>query len=399
VVGSGVAGLSSAHYLSKQGHDVVVIDNVSASLLSPWNVMVKENIGELMLKAGKLNDPTKVALYEKHFPWVFEFFQEFDIETRSSNIGIVPKGDFPGREVLQRIKSRINATLVQDTIHTIYFNGKGLSGVEGKEHYEGDAFVLAIGGLGNLYQYSTYKLPPYAFHAALFSLGLEYDFLPFNMFHPFLIVDERLPRALISGEILTRLRFVDKEGKEFLSPEIAHALRTNNHHHLFHKMIKEFYRASQQGPIYAEVVQPLDDLKEKEFGWIVKKITMEKFQIHPAFHYSLGGIKGDPYGRTNFNNVFVVGEASTGLHGINRIGGTAVAEGIIFGRLLAEHFSLKERPAPGRPHKLEKIQSHHQQFFWENLGIEIKEKEIPFGGDLRRFAEEIYRENRHYRRE
>ena len=99
-----------------------------------------------------------------------------------------------------------------------------------------------------------------------------------------------------------------------------------------------------------------------------KKI--KKFEIHPAFHYSIGGILTNQYGKTNFENVYAVGECTTGLHGVNRIGGTAISECIIFSKILADNIETFENKInEGKIVYCEKVKEAHKNLFWEKLGI------------------------------
>ena len=60
--------------------------------------------------------------------------------------------------------------------------------------------------------------------------------------------------------------------------------------------------------------------------------------VHPAIHYTMGGIHINPEtevldGNGNvIRGLFAAGEVSGGLHGNNRIGGNSIAETVIFGR-------------------------------------------------------------------
>ena len=60
--------------------------------------------------------------------------------------------------------------------------------------------------------------------------------------------------------------------------------------------------------------------------------------VHPAIHYTMGGIHINPNTEvldTNGNvisGLYAAGEVSGGLHGNNRIGGNSIAETVIFGR-------------------------------------------------------------------
>ncbi|MCK4884252.1 MAG: FAD-binding protein, partial [Candidatus Diapherotrites archaeon] len=170
----------------------------------------------------------------------------------------------------------------------------------------------------------------------------------YNMFHPFLIVDKSLPKVLVSGELLSKMRFVDEEGNEFLSEKISTALKNYDYHHIFDEMTREFYLKSFDSKIFACIGCSEEYFekykKENEFGWIFSEKSLsqvKRFEIHPAFHYSLGGIVIDGNCATNKKNVFAAGECSTGLHGTNRIGGFAVSEAVLHGKVAAESVLLK----------------------------------------------------------
>lgn len=60
--------------------------------------------------------------------------------------------------------------------------------------------------------------------------------------------------------------------------------------------------------------------------------------VHPAIHYTMGGIHITPETEvldTNGHEIpglYAAGEVSGGLHGNNRIGGNSIAETVVFGR-------------------------------------------------------------------
>jgi len=63
--------------------------------------------------------------------------------------------------------------------------------------------------------------------------------------------------------------------------------------------------------------------------------------VTPSLHYSMGGLTIDTTARavrsdgSSLSNVFVVGEASGGVHGGNRLGGNGCLESLVFGRWAA----------------------------------------------------------------
>lgn len=70
----------------------------------------------------------------------------------------------------------------------------------------------------------------------------------------------------------------------------------------------------------------------------IEKGPFFAIHVHPAIHYTMGGIHITPETKvldTNGNvikGLYAAGEVSGGLHGNNRIGGNSIAETVIFGR-------------------------------------------------------------------
>lgn len=63
-------------------------------------------------------------------------------------------------------------------------------------------------------------------------------------------------------------------------------------------------------------------------------ITREPIEIAPTAHYSMGGVWVRPEDhRTDVDGLYAIGEAASGLHGANRLGGNSLIELLVFGRL------------------------------------------------------------------
>ncbi|HEX6326718.1 MAG TPA: FAD-binding protein, partial [Jiangellaceae bacterium] len=66
-------------------------------------------------------------------------------------------------------------------------------------------------------------------------------------------------------------------------------------------------------------------------------ITTTPIEIAPTAHYSMGGVWVRPEDHsTDVAGLYAIGEASSGLHGANRLGGNSLIELMVYGRITAE---------------------------------------------------------------
>lgn len=66
-------------------------------------------------------------------------------------------------------------------------------------------------------------------------------------------------------------------------------------------------------------------------------ITQQPIEIAPTAHYSMGGVwvRPEDHG-TDVAGLYAIGEASSGLHGANRLGGNSLIELLVFGRIVGQ---------------------------------------------------------------
>lgn len=75
-------------------------------------------------------------------------------------------------------------------------------------------------------------------------------------------------------------------------------------------------------------------------------ITESPMEVAPTAHYSMGGVWVRPTDHsTEVPGLFVIGEAASGLHGANRLGGNSLIELLVYGRIAgraaAEHSAAR----------------------------------------------------------
>lgn len=69
----------------------------------------------------------------------------------------------------------------------------------------------------------------------------------------------------------------------------------------------------------------------------VLDVTTTPIEIAPTAHYSMGGVWVHPEDHsTDVAGLYAIGEASSGFHGANRLGGNSLIELLVFGRIVGE---------------------------------------------------------------
>ena len=69
--------------------------------------------------------------------------------------------------------------------------------------------------------------------------------------------------------------------------------------------------------------------------------------VTPVLHYTMGGLKinanGEVMGKDDkkIEGLYAAGEIIGGLHGKNRLGGNALTECLVFGRIIGENLEIK----------------------------------------------------------
>lgn len=66
-------------------------------------------------------------------------------------------------------------------------------------------------------------------------------------------------------------------------------------------------------------------------------ITTDPIEIAPTAHYSMGGVwvRSEDHS-TDVDGLYAIGEASSGLHGANRLGGNSLIELLVYGRIVGQ---------------------------------------------------------------
>ncbi|WP_299990451.1 L-aspartate oxidase [uncultured Pontibacter sp.] len=210
---------------------------------------------------------------------------------------------------------------------------------------QAQAVVLATGGSGQVYQYTTNPGIATGDGLAMAArAGAEIQNMEFFQFHPTALYQP-------NGEVFLISEALRGAGAELVLPDGSHFM------HLYHAMgslaprdivaravLTEMQRHNSPC-LYLDVRHlPIGKVRQS-FPSIYHKcatigIDVEKhlIPIVPAAHYQCGGVKADLSGRTSIDRLYAIGEvACTGVHGANRLASNSLLEGVVFARSAAEH--------------------------------------------------------------
>ena len=109
---------------------------------------------------------------------------------------------------------------------------------------------------------------------------------------------------------------------------------------------KDAGRASEHGGAYLDISwRDEEQIKKKLPGMYHQfkelaavDITKTPMEVGPTAHYVMGGIKVHPETQeSTIGRLYAAGEASTGLHGANRLGGNSLSDLLVFGKIAGEN--------------------------------------------------------------
>ncbi len=267
------------------------------------------------------------------------------------------------------------------------------------------AVILATGGIGQLYKYTTNPAGATGDGIALaYRAGALMQDMEFVQFHPTaLAIDGEEKRFLISEAVRGEgAKLCDADGVEFMAKyderkELAPrdiVTRAN-----FNEMLK-----NNTDNVYLNATCIDSQKLFRRFPTISKKcmecgidIAHDFIPVAPAAHYFMGGIKTNLNGETSLKGLYAIGEtASTGLHGANRLASNSLLECVVCAYSVAQYLKSIELKTPKQIDEdikslidrysdedvildeldMGALKSKLKDIMWDNVGILRSEKTI-----------------------
>ena len=217
------------------------------------------------------------------------------------------------------------------------------------------AVILATGGIGQLYKYTTNPEGATGDGLAIaYNAGAVMQDMEFVQFHPTaLAFDDDVNRFLISEAVRGEgAKLVDADGMEFMAKyderkELAPrdiVTRANYNEMMRNHLANVYLNASCIDKAKLAERFPTISKKCLEHGIDISK---DFIPVAPAAHYFMGGIRTDVEGRTSINRLFAIGEvSSTGLHGGNRLASNSLLECVVCAYEVADFLKTQNLDAP-----------------------------------------------------
>ncbi len=415
VLGSGIAGLTTAYRLARRGARVLVLTKAAnpADCNTAWaqgGIIYfgkgdsRASLAKDILRAGAgLCRPEAVELLARRGPEVVQSVLLRDVgvsfsRTRRGDLDftregahsiarIVHSADATGKAIetamLDRLKEEKNVTLWTEATAIDLITARHHS-TDVAQRYAlqdpclgayvldrndrvhtvlADFTVLATGGVGRLFLHTTNTRHAIgdglamAERAGAATMNLEYV-----QFHPTALFHEDAEGFLISESLRGEgAVLVNRAGEAFMHRyDRRKDLAPRD---IVTRAIVEEMTERGEPCVFLDLARHFrshDGLSIRErFPTIAATcakfgidIAKEPIPVVPAAHYHCGGVLVDLDGRTTIRRLYAVGEAScTGVHGANRLASTSLLEGLVWGDAAATSIAARLRKEGPQPPK------------------------------------------------
>ncbi|MBV8285245.1 MAG: L-aspartate oxidase [Candidatus Eremiobacteraeota bacterium] len=262
-------------------------------------------------------------------------------------------GDATGHEILktliEAVRSHPSIEVVENvTALDAIVDGDRAYGVYARDNASGDliafrsdAVVLATGGIGRLYRYTTNPVQATGDGIAIAArAGALLADMEFVQFHPTALAIGRDPMPLVTEAVRGEgAVLVNDLGERFMlgvHPDAELAPRD-----VVARAIFEQLGAGRTVGLDARaaVGARFPEMFPTVFGFCIAAGIDPRVQnvpVAPAAHYHMGGIAVDEWGRASLGRLWACGETSaTGVHGANRLASNSLLEALVYGSRVA----------------------------------------------------------------
>ena len=267
------------------------------------------------------------------------------------------KGDQTGHEMMLGLKEEVIregvtthsevmiTKLLFDDSHSKIVGAMGISLADSSfVIYHSKATVIASGGCGWLYPVTSNAVQKTGDGIILaYDVGADMMDMEMVQFHPTGMVSPKSRRGVLITEAVRGEggHLINTEGERFMinyDPREELATRDIVARSIYTEIQEG--RGTEDGGVYLSVTHlPEEQVQTKlhtmveQFKDVGVDIVNEPMIVAPTAHHFMGGIRIDGNCESIVENLFAAGEATSGVHGANRLGGNALADTQVFGNI------------------------------------------------------------------
>ena len=376
IVGSGCAGLYCALHLPKDKNILIVTKDIvehSDSYLAQGGMCMLKTPDDFdsyfydTMRAGHFeNDTSAVEVMIKSSPDVVKDLLSYGVDfarDEKGNLAFTKEGahsrnrilyhkDITGREITSHIyeecKKRKNIVIKEywTMVDIICEEENQCRGIIVKKDdgtldtILADYTVLASGGIGGVYRYSTnYRHLTGDAIAVAIRHGVEIKDIDYVQIHPTTFYSEKEEdRSFLISESVRGegAQLFNKDHQRFTDELLPRDILTHN--------IKKQMKKDNTNYVWLSM-RPIEQKQlDLHFPNIVKhckehgyNVPKEMIPVVPAQHYFMGGIKVNLQSKTSMERLYAVGEtACNGVHGKNRLASNSLLESMVFAKRAAK---------------------------------------------------------------
>ena len=400
IVGSGLAGLSSALLLSSKYRVAVITKRAVREGSSGWaqggiaavwdkTDSFASHVDDTLVAGAGLCDLAATQFVVEQAPQAIAWLQAMGVPFSTEDNGdlhltregghsarrIVHVTDATGaavqRTLIERVQQTANITLFENHTLVDLITSDKLADKPGKERrclglyaldegsdevltFRAPHTLLATGGAGKVYLYTSN--PDTATGdgiAAAWRAGCRVQNMEFIQFHPTCLYHPHAKSFLISEAVRGEGgRLLLPDGTRFMPKHDARAELAPRD--VVARAIDFEMKKGGLDCVYLDIShQPLAFIQE-HFPNIYARclelgidISRAPIPVVPAAHYTCGGVLADLQGRTDLAGLYAIGEAAcSGLHGANRLASNSLVECMVFARAASHDIENSTLSAP-----------------------------------------------------
>ena len=266
------------------------------------------------------------------------------------------QGDRTGAELLNALKEEIirrDIECIEEVMITSLITDEnqiiGATGLDLKDssliYFKAKSVILASGGAGQLYPVTSNTFQKNGDgYAMAYRAGADLIDMEQIQFHPTGMVAPESKKGVLVTEAVRAEggKLINSEGERFMSKYAPEKMELATRDVVARSIYQEIIegRGTENGGVYLDISHLDDDYIEEKLETMVLQfenvgvdIKHGPIEVAPTAHHFMGGLKINPDGSSSLKNLFGAGEVCGGVHGANRLGGNALADTQVFGKI------------------------------------------------------------------